>query len=190
MGAARSIPPAGRTCQPRSGRPRQTAASLCGRSGLPMDLSTQPRRRGLPRRGATLPRRAPDGGPARGRRARPAGVFAEFAAGARWHKVLAKKGWSAPRWPREYGGTGWIGDAALHLLARVRGGRRAAHLLHGAAHGRARHHEVRHAGAEGEVPAAHRLGRHRLLPGLLRAGLRLRSRQPQVPRGAATATTT
>jgi alkylation response protein AidB-like acyl-CoA dehydrogenase len=36
-----------------------------------------------------------------------AGVFAEFEAGQRWHKVLAKRGWSAPAWPKEYGGTGW-----------------------------------------------------------------------------------
>ena len=35
------------------------------------------------------------------------GVFAEFAAGLRWHKVLARHGWSAPSWPKEYGGTGW-----------------------------------------------------------------------------------
>ena len=35
------------------------------------------------------------------------GVFAEFEAGQRWHKVLAKQGWSAPSWPEEYGGTGW-----------------------------------------------------------------------------------
>jgi len=35
------------------------------------------------------------------------GVFADFAAGLRWHKVLAKRGWSAPTWPKEYGGTGW-----------------------------------------------------------------------------------
>src|SRR5258708_3272240 len=35
------------------------------------------------------------------------GVFAEIAAGLRWHKVLAKRGWSAPNWPSEYGGTGW-----------------------------------------------------------------------------------
>lgn len=35
------------------------------------------------------------------------GVFADFAAGMRWHKVLARKGWSAPTWPKEYGGTGW-----------------------------------------------------------------------------------
>src|SRR5690348_11459452 len=35
------------------------------------------------------------------------GVFADFAAGLRWHKVLARRGWSAPSWPKEYGGTGW-----------------------------------------------------------------------------------
>jgi alkylation response protein AidB-like acyl-CoA dehydrogenase len=35
------------------------------------------------------------------------GAFAEIAAGLRWHKVLVKRGWSAPTWPKEYGGTGW-----------------------------------------------------------------------------------
>jgi alkylation response protein AidB-like acyl-CoA dehydrogenase len=35
------------------------------------------------------------------------GVFADFAAGLRWHKVLAQRGWSAPSWPKDYGGTGW-----------------------------------------------------------------------------------
>ena len=24
-----------------------------------------------------------------------------------WHKILAKKGWVAPAWPKEFGGTGW-----------------------------------------------------------------------------------
>ena len=24
-----------------------------------------------------------------------------------WHRILYKKGWIAPQWPREYGGTGW-----------------------------------------------------------------------------------
>ena len=24
-----------------------------------------------------------------------------------WHKVLAKKGWVAPSWPKEHGGTDW-----------------------------------------------------------------------------------
>ncbi|MEL6245442.1 MAG: acyl-CoA dehydrogenase family protein [Pseudomonadota bacterium] len=25
----------------------------------------------------------------------------------RWHKILGEKGWAAPAWPTEYGGTGW-----------------------------------------------------------------------------------
>ena len=25
----------------------------------------------------------------------------------RWHRILAKQGWVAPAWPKEYGGTGW-----------------------------------------------------------------------------------
>ncbi|WP_019141128.1 acyl-CoA dehydrogenase family protein [Noviherbaspirillum massiliense] len=25
----------------------------------------------------------------------------------RWHKIVAKQGWAAPAWPKEYGGTGW-----------------------------------------------------------------------------------
>ncbi len=25
----------------------------------------------------------------------------------RWHKAIYEKGWAAPNWPREYGGTGW-----------------------------------------------------------------------------------
>lgn len=24
-----------------------------------------------------------------------------------WQKILYKKGWGAPAWPKEYGGTGW-----------------------------------------------------------------------------------
>ena len=30
-----------------------------------------------------------------------------------WHKILYKKGWVAPHWPKQYGGTGWNVDAAL-----------------------------------------------------------------------------
>ena len=25
----------------------------------------------------------------------------------RWQKILNEKGWMAPNWPKEYGGTGW-----------------------------------------------------------------------------------
>ena len=38
----------------------------------------------------------------------------------RWHRILHEKGWIAPHWPKEVGGTGW--DAArmdsLMLLAK------------------------------------------------------------------------
>ena len=35
------------------------------------------------------------------------GVFAEFEISQRWYKILHEKGWIAPNWPVEYGGTGW-----------------------------------------------------------------------------------
>ncbi len=38
---------------------------------------------------------------------RTGGVFAEFGAGMRWHRMLAGRGWSAPSWPKEHGGPGW-----------------------------------------------------------------------------------
>lgn len=34
-------------------------------------------------------------------------VFAPFEQVMAWHRILAKKGWAAPSWPVEYGGTGW-----------------------------------------------------------------------------------
>ena len=39
--------------------------------------------------------------------ARQAGVFAEGALNRAWHAILYEKGWIAPGWPVEYGGTGW-----------------------------------------------------------------------------------
>ena len=36
-----------------------------------------------------------------------AGVFAEAGLGRRWHRILYEKGWIAPAWPKQYGGTGW-----------------------------------------------------------------------------------
>jgi alkylation response protein AidB-like acyl-CoA dehydrogenase len=34
-------------------------------------------------------------------------VFADFEASLKWQRILHKKGWVAPDWPAEYGGTGW-----------------------------------------------------------------------------------
>ncbi|MGB0921036.1 MAG: acyl-CoA dehydrogenase family protein [Alphaproteobacteria bacterium] len=39
--------------------------------------------------------------------AKAASVFSEYDLNIRWHKILHKKGWIAPSWPVEYGGTGW-----------------------------------------------------------------------------------
>ena len=38
---------------------------------------------------------------------RTAGIFSEYDDGQAWFRVLAKKGWSVPHWPVEWGGTGW-----------------------------------------------------------------------------------
>jgi alkylation response protein AidB-like acyl-CoA dehydrogenase len=34
-------------------------------------------------------------------------VFAPFEQVMEWHRILARKGWAAPSWPVEHGGTGW-----------------------------------------------------------------------------------
>ena len=38
---------------------------------------------------------------------RQAGVFAEKDLNQRWQKILNARGWVAPSWPKEFGGTGW-----------------------------------------------------------------------------------
>ncbi len=38
---------------------------------------------------------------------RCAGIFSEYPVGVQWHRILAKKGWSVPKWPQAFGGTGW-----------------------------------------------------------------------------------
>ena len=35
------------------------------------------------------------------------GMFMDYEFNMTWHKILYEKGWVAPAWPREYGGTGW-----------------------------------------------------------------------------------
>jgi alkylation response protein AidB-like acyl-CoA dehydrogenase len=34
-------------------------------------------------------------------------ILGDYASTMQWHKVLHKKGWVAPSWPKEHGGTGW-----------------------------------------------------------------------------------
>jgi acyl-CoA dehydrogenase len=35
------------------------------------------------------------------------GIFLDYEHNIRWHRILHRKGWVAPAWPKEYGGTGW-----------------------------------------------------------------------------------
>lgn len=41
------------------------------------------------------------------RNRRQTGVFAEPDVGMEWHRILHQRGWIAPAWPTEHGGTGW-----------------------------------------------------------------------------------
>ena len=35
------------------------------------------------------------------------GIYAEYGPANAWHRILARRGWSVPAWPVQYGGTGW-----------------------------------------------------------------------------------
>lgn len=35
------------------------------------------------------------------------GIFLDYDHNIRWHRILHAKGWIAPSWPKQYGGTGW-----------------------------------------------------------------------------------
>ena len=35
------------------------------------------------------------------------GIFQDYDTNIRWHRILFDKGWIAPSWPEQYGGTGW-----------------------------------------------------------------------------------
>ncbi len=45
---------------------------------------------------------------------RTTSVFSDFEAGRQWQRILHARGWGAPEWPLEYGGTGW--DIQQHYI--------------------------------------------------------------------------
>ena len=95
------------------------------------------------------------------------------------HKVLHAKGLAVPHWPKQWGGSDWTPGAALHLHRGAAVQRRAAAAAVQCVHVRAGRHRLRHRGAEEALPAAHGRARRLVVPGLLRARRRLRSRRPQ-----------
>ena len=42
------------------------------------------------------------------------GIYCEYPVANRWFRILAKRGWSVPHWPVEFGGTGWT--PTQHLI--------------------------------------------------------------------------
>ena len=105
-----------------------------------------------------------------------------------WHKLLYKKGWVAPLWPKEYGGTGWNVTQRYIFNEEMRQRRDADDAAVRSQHGRAGDLHLRQRRAEEEVPAAHPLRRGLVVPGLFRAGRGLRPRHRCAPRRCATAT--
>ena len=45
---------------------------------------------------------------------RTTSVFSDFEAGRQWQRILHARGWGAPEWPLEHGGTGW--DIQQHYI--------------------------------------------------------------------------
>ena len=107
-----------------------------------------------------------------------------------WQKKLADKGWLCTNWPNEHGGTGWnqtqkyIYEMEMALAGAPRmssmGVRMCAPVIMKFGNGR----------AEEEIPAADPQLRSLVVPGLFRAGLGLRPRQPVDDAPSARATTT
>jgi acyl-CoA dehydrogenase len=45
------------------------------------------------------------------------GIYADYEVANAWHRILARRGWSVPAWPVEYGGTGWS-PVQLYIFER------------------------------------------------------------------------
>ena len=110
------------------------------------------------------------------------GHYFEHARVMEWHRQLYEKGWIAPNWPEEYGGTGW--DVTRRFIF-ARGDRACEHagaLAVRPRHGRAAADRVRHRRTEAALPAEDPVGRRVLVPGLLGTERGLRPRIAAVAR--------
>ena len=108
-----------------------------------------------------------------------------------WRRTLAENRYLAPAWPTEYGGGG-LSELEQVVLAEEfqRAGVPTGEPQRLVQHPDGRQHDpaVGHRRAEGPLPPAHHRRRRRLVPGLLRARRRIRSRRPRLPGRASTAT--
>ena len=96
-----------------------------------------------------------------------------------WTRILNAKGWAVPHWPVEWGGTGWDPVRQYIFQDEMQQAPAPSPLAVRRQHGRAGDHRLRLGGAEAPLPAAHRQSRRLVVPGLLRARLRLRPRLAQ-----------
>ena len=90
-----------------------------------------------------------------------------------WHKVLYKKGWVAPAWPVEYGGTGWTPTQRFIFSEETARADCIRLMPFGLAMVGAGDLHFRYARTESLFPAAHPVGRGLVVPGLFGAGLGL-----------------
>src|ERR1700752_2315907 len=74
-----------------------------------------------------------------------------------WHRILHKKGWIAPLWPKEYGGAGWGSSPRFFFRTGDFARRNAAAAGVQRHHGRPGDLHVRQQCAEAEIPAANPL---------------------------------
>jgi len=90
-----------------------------------------------------------------------------------WHKVLYKKGWVAPAWPVEYGGTGWT-VTQRYIWSEETARADCIRLMpFGLTMVGPVIYTFGNAGAEGEVPARYPQRRSVVVSGLLGTGRRL-----------------
>ena len=93
-----------------------------------------------------------------------------------WQRILNAKGWAVPHWPKEWGGTGWRPVEIYLFRDEMQQAPAPEPLPFGINMLGPVLDRLRQRGAEKALPAAHRQSRRLVVPGLLRAGRRLRSR--------------